>query len=102
MTGDDHADGVGAVGESDGADGIRSADAAREFAVADGLGGGNVAEGAPDFALKGSACGGGEDVVDGMDVAGEVGGEAGGEAGGIALVGERVAAFAVMDIQQAQ
>ena len=73
MAGHDDADRVRSVGKADGADGAGTADALGKLAVADGFGRGNFAQGSPDFALEGGAGGGGGDVVDGVDVPGEVG-----------------------------
>jgi hypothetical protein len=79
MAGNDYADGVGAIRGADGADRIRLADSPGEFAVRDGGAAGDVAESAPDGALKVGAGGFYGDVVDGVEVAGEVAGEGAGE-----------------------
>ena len=71
-----------------------------QLAVADGLGRGDLAQRAPDFTLECGARSGGGDVVDGVDVSGEVAGEARGETEGIVLFGKRVAALAVVDVEQ--
>ena len=72
MAGHDDADGICAIRQADGADGAGTTDAPCEPAVADGFGRGDFAQGAPDFALKRGARGGGGDVVDGVDVSVEV------------------------------
>src|ERR1700761_5571186 len=100
MAGYDDADGVRSIGEADGADGARTADALGELAVTNGLGRGNLAQRAPDFTLEGGSGGVGGDVVDGVDIAREVGGEARGEPERIVLWNELVAAPAVVDVEQ--
>ena len=72
MTGDDHADGVGAVGQADSANGAGPADARGKLRVGDCGPARDLAEGAPYLALERSACGGDGKGVDGMEVAGKV------------------------------
>ncbi|MCY1443893.1 hypothetical protein D9M71_603350 [compost metagenome] len=52
MAGDDHGDGIGAIGGADGAHRFRSADAFGQFGVAGGAAEGDVQQGLPDFALE--------------------------------------------------
>lgn len=57
---------------------------------------GNFAQSGPDFALKGSAAGGDGDVVDGVEIAGEVAGHGFGDVVGILRAVEPVTVVAVV------
>ena len=83
VAGEDDGDGIGSIGGADGADGGWMADPFGELAVGGGCAAGDGAEGLPDFSLKRSAGGFDGDVVDGVEVAGEVACDGLGEAVGI-------------------
>ena len=88
MTGHDHADGVGAVGEPDGPHGAGAPDARREAGVAQRCTGRNRAQRSPHLALERRPSGAGGDRLQAVEVALEVGGERVADARGSVTLGE--------------
>lgn len=79
MAGDDNAEGVGAVGQADGADGRGPPDARGKLRVGDCRPARNVAQSAPHVALEGSAGGRHGQGINGMEIAGKVAGDGAGQ-----------------------